>query len=108
MFVTASLIVASVFDKETWSEGYCWLHSQVKGNHESFSNQIKIDQSVKHLKRKEFDSTLKLPEGLEKKNAEVRAIDATNLTFMFYIEINFNLAIDYADIAVKTSQYNAK
>ena len=37
-----------------------------------------------------------------------RYIDATNLYFMYCIEINFNLTEDYTDIAVKTSQYNAK
>ena len=42
--ITESLIVPSVFGKENWSEGCCWVHSQIKGNHESLANQILIYQ----------------------------------------------------------------
>ena len=42
VFITEYMKVASVFVKENWAEGYCWVHSQIKGNHESLSDQIEI------------------------------------------------------------------
>ena len=63
---------------------------------------------MKHLKRKEFDYAIKLLRGFEIKEAEVRAIAATNFFFMYFLERNLNLSEDYADIAAKNSRYNDK
>ena len=40
--ITESLIVASVFGKEKWAEGYGYVQSQLKDTHESIANQIEI------------------------------------------------------------------
>ena len=50
--ITSDMLFASVFGEENWTEGYPWVHSQIKGTHESLHNRIKIEQSVKYLKRK--------------------------------------------------------
>ena len=63
---------------------------------------------MKHLKRKEFDFAINLMKVFEKKETEFRAIDATNISFMYFLERISNLAEDYADITVNTSQYNVK
>ena len=47
-------------------------------------------------------------EVFEKREYEVRAIAATNIYFLYFIEINFNLSGYYADISMKTSRYNTK
>ena len=65
--ITASLLFASVFGEKNWSEGYRWIHSQLKGNYESLARLIKTEQEVKHLKSKYFYSAIKLLEVLEKK-----------------------------------------
>ena len=49
---TASLIVDSVFGEGKCTEEYHWVHSQIKGTHESLSNRIKIEQALKHLESK--------------------------------------------------------
>ena len=41
---------------------------------------------MKHLKRKEFDYSIKLLKGFEKKEAEVRDISATNLSSMYFLD----------------------
>ena len=43
----------------------------------------------------------------EKKETEFRAIDATNISFLYFPEIICNLSEYYVDIFVKTSWYNA-
>ena len=82
MFITEFLLVASVFVEENWSEGYHWVHIQIKGTHESLANRIEIGEAEKHLKEKEFDSAIKLLIGFEKKESEVRDIAVTNIFFM--------------------------
>ena len=57
---------------------------------------------------KEFDSAIKLLKGFWKREYEVSDIATTNIYFMYFIEIDFNLAEYYADIAVNTSRYNTK
>ena len=63
---------------------------------------------MNHLKSKQFDSAIKLLKSFNKKEATVRDIAANNIFFLYFLERNSNLAEDYADIAVKTSRYNAK
>ena len=63
---------------------------------------------MKHLKRKEFYSVIKLLSFFNKNESEVRDIAATDLYFLYFTERNVNLAEDYADSAVKTNPYNAK
>ena len=43
-----------------------------------------------------------------KKEAEIRTISATNISFLYFIERFLNFSEYYADIAVNTSWYNAK
>ena len=47
---------------------------------------------MKHLKIKYFDSAIKLLKGSDKKEAEVRSIAATSISFLYFLERNFNLA----------------
>ena len=108
MVITLFLLFALVFGKETWAEGYHWVRSQIKGNHEILSNQIKIDQSVKHHKSKKVYSSIKLLKDFNKNVAEARSIAATNTYFMYVLEKHLNVSKDYADIDVKTSRYNSK
>ena len=61
---------------------------------------------MNHLKTKEFDSAIKIPKCLEKKEEKVRDIAATNISFLYFIERKFNFAEYYADIAVNTGGYN--
>ena len=67
MIITSSLLVASVFGDENWYEGYHWVRSQLKGTQESLANQIKTEQVVKHLKRNDFYSAIKLLKGFREK-----------------------------------------
>ena len=50
--ITEYMLVASVIEVENCSEGYRWVHIQIKGTNESLANQIEIEQAVKHLKIK--------------------------------------------------------
>ena len=63
---------------------------------------------MKNLKRKEFDSDIKILKGFYKKETEVRHFSVNNLYFLYFLERDFNLGEYYADIVVKTIQYNAK
>ena len=49
------MIVFSVFGEENWADVYCLVCIHLKGTHESLSKIIEIEQSAKHLKKKEFD-----------------------------------------------------
>ena len=84
------------------------VHSHIKVTNESLANQIEIEQAVKHLKMKDFYSSIKIMRCFNKNEAKVRYISATSLYYPYFLERGFNLAGDYADISVKTSRYDAK
>ena len=58
--IKAYLLVASVLGEEKWTEGYRQVYSQLKGTHKILYNRIKIEQAVKHIKTKYFDSAIEL------------------------------------------------
>ena len=90
MVIKASLIVASIYGKKNWAEGYNWVHSHIKGTCESLANPIENKQVVKNIKMEEFDYTIQLMNSFDKKEYEVRAIAETNLLILNNIERNFN------------------
>ena len=71
MVITTSLIIPSIFGKEHYDEGYHWIHSQIKSNRQSLSNRKEIEQAVKNLKRKYYDSAMKVLKGFEKSNLKL-------------------------------------
>ena len=49
------MIVFSLFGEENWADIYSLVCIHLKGTHESLSKRTEIEQSAKHLKKKEFD-----------------------------------------------------
>ena len=69
---------------------------------------MSIDMGLQYLKKKEFVKAIELLKGFEKKDQTMKAMAATNLSFIYFLEGDHPSANQYADLAVRSTRYNAK
>jgi len=106
--ITSARLIAPALEPQDWTLGYEWVIDQLKVDHESLAGQMSIDMGLQYLKKKEFEKAIELLKGFEKKDQGMKAMAATNLSFIYFLEGDYNNADEYADLAVRNSRYNAK
>ena len=53
------------------------------------------------MKKRRFDDAIEVLKGFERKDTQMRAMAATNLAFIYFLEGDYSLAEKQADIAIK-------
>lgn len=69
---------------------------------------MEIHKAMQYLKQRDFESAIEVFKSFEKKDKQMMARAATNISFLYFIEKNYRNAEKYADIAIKNDRYNAK
>ncbi|CAM9116263.1 unnamed protein product [Hapterophycus canaliculatus] len=107
---TAAKLIAPVMDKKDWESGYDWVVEIIKMDHEYLASKMEVEKALHYLKTKEFDKAIEHLKAFEKKDQHLKAMAATNLAFIYFLEgeCNFKSADSYADMAIRHSRYNAK
>lgn len=103
----ARLIAPVIDDREDWEQGYKWIIENLRTEHENVCSKFEIDLAMVYMKKRRFDDSTKLLKEFEKKDASLRAIAATNLSFIYFLEGEYSQAETHADIAMKSDRYNA-
>ncbi|GMH74663.1 hypothetical protein TL16_g06523, partial [Triparma laevis f. inornata] len=106
--ITAARLIAPALEKSDWTVGYEWVNDALKIDHDNLASQMSIDQGLQYLKNKDFEKAIELLKSFEKKDQNMKAMAATNLSFIYFLEGDYNNADEYADLAVRNSRYNAK
>jgi intraflagellar transport protein 88 len=106
--LTAARLVTPQLDKKDWSAGFKWAIDILKPDHENIASELEIDMALMHLKRREFDKAIEMLKMFEKKDQHHRAMAATNLSFIYFLEQEYAQAEKYADLAYTNDRYNAK
>jgi intraflagellar transport protein 88 len=88
--LTAARLITPQLDKKDWSLGFQWAIDTLKPDHESIASELEIDMALMHLKRREFDKAIEMLKMFEKKDQHHRAMAATNLSFIYFLEQDFN------------------
>jgi len=105
LFIVARL-VCSMDHGEDWKIGYQWVHEQLIEKYYDMSQQIEMEQALQHLRQNEFESAIKILKSFESKDVDMRAMVATNLSFVYSLEGNLAVADEYADIALTSNRFN--
>ena len=108
LLLAARLIAPVINDKGDWVAGYKWVMEQLRQDHEQVSNKLEIDFSMAYMKKRRFDDAIEVLKAFERKDTQMRAMAATNLSFIYFLEGDYQLAEKQADIAIKADRYNAK
>jgi len=108
--LSSARLIAPVIeeDEAKWADGYRWVMDQLRQDHESVANKLEIDVAMTHMKKRQFDDALEVLKAFERKDQALRAVAATNLSFIYFLEGEYEQAEREADIAMRSDRYNAK
>jgi intraflagellar transport protein 88 len=95
-------------DDEKWIEGYRWVMDQLRQDYESVASKLEIDVAMTYMKKRQFDEALEVLKSFERKDQALRAIAASNLSFIYFLEGEYEQAEKEADVAMRSDRYNAK
>ncbi|RLN10489.1 hypothetical protein BBO99_00003667 [Phytophthora kernoviae] len=107
--LVAAKLCAPALDKKDWLAGFTWVIDALKQeNHESLASEMEICKAHWFLKEKEFDKAIEVLKAFEKKDPAHKAMAATNLSYLYFVEGDTAQADKYASLAVRHQRYNAK
>lgn len=108
IITAARLIAPKIDEKDDWEKGYKWIIEQLRNDFEGVSSKFELDMSMMYMKKRRFDDAINLLKAFERKDQSLRAIASTNLSFIYFLEGDYQQAEKHADIAIKSDRYNAK
>lgn len=108
VLTAARLIAPVVDDKDDWISGYKWMMEQLRADHEALCSKLEIDLSMAYMHQRRFEDAIEVLKGFERKDASLKAMASTNLSFIYFLEGDYQQAEKHADIAVRSDRYNAK
>lgn len=108
LLIAARLTAPVIEEEDRWVEGFRWVMDQLRQDHESVASKLEIDVAMTYMKKRQFDEALEVLKGFERKDQSLRAIAASNLSFIYFLEGEYEQAEKEADIAMRSDRYNAK
>mmetsp|Transcript_17885 Transcript_17885/g.50068 ORF Transcript_17885/g.50068 Transcript_17885/m.50068 type:complete len:786 (+) Transcript_17885:210-2567(+) len=107
--LTAARLIAPVIDRNDKAAGFDWAAEQLrKAGLEKESNEVELAKATHYLNNKEFTLAVEVLKEFEKREKDVKARAATNLSFLHFLEGDMDNAEKYAELAVATDRYNAR
>eukprot|EP00397_Hematodinium_sp_SG-2012_P008683 GEMP01008749.1.p1 GENE.GEMP01008749.1~~GEMP01008749.1.p1 ORF type:complete len:815 (+),score=195.88 GEMP01008749.1:33-2477(+) len=106
--VNAANLIAPVLDRQG-VVGYDWVIDTLNSHgFPGIASELEIAKASYFLRRKEFDEAIAVLKTFERKEASLMARAATNVSFLYFLEGDYQNAEKYADVAVKADRYNAR
>ncbi|XP_044072260.1 intraflagellar transport protein 88 homolog isoform X6 [Siniperca chuatsi] len=106
--MTAAKLIAPAIET-SFATGFDWCVDMVKSSqYVELANDLEINKAITYLRQKDFNQveaveTLKT---FEKKDSRVKSAAATNLSFLYFLEKDYDQADRYADLAMNADRYN--
>jgi len=88
--------------------GYQFCIDALKQDHESTASEMEIERALKFMKVKQFEKAIEALKAFEKRDQHLKAMAATNLSFIYFLEGDVRSADKYADLAYEHDRYNAR
>ncbi|XP_031654730.1 intraflagellar transport protein 88 homolog isoform X4 [Oncorhynchus kisutch] len=107
IMTSAKLIAPAI--EATFAAGFDWCVDMVKSSqYVELANDLEINKAITYLRQRDFNQleaveTLKT---FEKKDSRVKSAAATNLSFLYFLEKDYDQADRYADLAMTADRYN--
>jgi len=101
----AGKLIAPVVDGGGWNDGFRWVVEALRrGNHDDVSCQVELERALAFLRDKQFDAAVEVLKAFEKKDEKMKALAASNLSFIYFLEGELDLAEEYAEMAIKQNR----
>jgi len=108
LLTSARLIAPVIDDEEDWEAGYKWVMDKLKPELESVASKLELDMSMAYMNKRRFEDAIGVLKGFERKDSSLRAMAATNLSFIYFLEGDYQQAEKHADVALKADRYSAR
>lgn len=106
--VDAAKLIASKIENDE-SAGFEWIIDILKNSpYPEVESEIEICKAMSFLKKKNIEKAIECLKGFEKKDKQLMARAASNISFLFFLESDYKNAEKYADMAINYDRYNAK
>ena len=102
----ACRLVAAVTNTGNWVDSFLWVIEQLRQKFPHLSFQLEIERAFVHLQKGEFTTAIKVLKSYENNDIAFKAMVSTNLSFLYFLEGNYSLSEQYADIAITSNKYN--
>ena len=104
----AAKLVAPVVDADIVA-GFHWVVDSLRvQSHFELATEMEIAKALYFMRSRQFDQAIETLKSYEKKEQQLVAYAATNLSFIYFHEADYVNAVKYADLAMKHNRYNAK
>ena len=104
----AAKLLAPVIEQDIVA-GFNWVGDMLRSqSQQTLATEIEIAKALYFMRSKEFTKAIDVLKSYEKKDHTLVAHAATNLSFIYFHEADYQNAVKYADIAMKHNRYNAK
>ncbi|XP_023259037.1 intraflagellar transport protein 88 homolog isoform X3 [Seriola lalandi dorsalis] len=106
--MTAAKLIAPAIET-SFATGFDWCVDMVKSSqYVELANDLEINKAITYLRQRDFNQveaveTLKT---FEKKDSRVKSAAATNLSFLYFLEKDYDQADRYSDLAMNADRYN--
>merc|ERR1711968_285082 len=96
--LTAARLIAPIIDEDpqNWINGYKWVMDQLRPELESVASKLELDLSMQYMQRKRFDDAIDVLKAFERKDGALKSMAATNLSFIYFLEADYQLAEKHA------------
>ncbi|XP_029980611.1 intraflagellar transport protein 88 homolog isoform X5 [Sphaeramia orbicularis] len=106
--MTAAKLIAPVIESSFATGFDCCVDMVKSSQYVELANDLEINKAITYLRQKDFNQveaveTLKT---FEKKDSRVKSAAATNLSFLYFLEKDYDQADRYADLAMNADRYN--
>ncbi|KAG9349713.1 hypothetical protein JZ751_028161 [Albula glossodonta] len=104
--MTAAKLIAPVIET-SFAAGFDWCVEMVKtSQYVELANDLEINKAITYLRQRDFNQAVETLKMFEKKDSRVKSAAATNLSFLYFLEKDFDQADRYADLAMVADRYN--
>ncbi|XP_068079390.1 intraflagellar transport protein 88 homolog isoform X5 [Danio rerio] len=104
--MTSAKLIAPAIEM-SFAAGFDWCVDMVKGSqYVELANDLEINKAITYLRQRDFKQAVETLKMFEKKDSRVKSAAATNLSFLYFLEKDFDQADRYAELAMSADRYN--
>jgi len=112
ILLTAARLIAPMIEKD-WMEGFNYIieqlrHYELKDASSRLASEMQMCKALQFLKYKKYNKAIDALKAFEKKDKQLKAKAATNLSYLYFLEGDIENGQKYADMSIATDKYNAK
>ncbi|XP_056145107.1 intraflagellar transport protein 88 homolog isoform X2 [Lampris incognitus] len=105
IMTSAKLIAPAI--ESSFATGFDWCVDMVKSSqYVELANDLEINKAITYLRQRDFNQAVETLKTFEKKDSRVKSAAATNLSFLYFLEKDYDQAERYADLAMNADRYN--